>query len=202
VSPTVFIPLAQVPAGLLTFTNKLMPMNWLIRVSGEPLAYSQSIRNELLAVDSELASSSPRSLSQVLSASLSQQKMQTALLGSFSVAALLLGAIGLYGVLAYSVAERKQELGIRMALGSESGQILRLVIAHGLKLTLTGILIGVAIAFALTRFMNSLLFGVSATDPRTFVAVAVLLTLVALVACYVPARRATRVDPIVALRYE
>jgi ABC-type antimicrobial peptide transport system permease subunit len=202
VSPTVFIPLAQVPAGLLTFTNKLMPMNWLIRVSGEPLAYSHSIRNELLAVDSELASSSPRSLSQVLSASLSQQKMQTALLGSFSVAALLLGAIGLYGVLAYSVAERKQELGIRMALGSESGQILRLVIAHGLKLTLTGILIGVAIAFALTRFMNSLLFGVSATDPRTFVAVAVLLTLVALVACYVPARRATRVDPIVALRYE
>ena len=202
VSPTVFIPLAQVPASLLSFTNKLMPMNWLMRVSGEPLGYSQSMRNELLAVDSELASSTPRSLSQVLSASLRQQKMQTTLLGSFSIAALLLGAIGLYGVLAYSVAERKQEFGIRMALGSEGGQILRLVIGHGLKLTLTGILIGVAIALALTRFMNSLLFGVSNIDSHTFVTVAILLTSVALVACYVPARRATKVDPIVALRYE
>jgi predicted permease len=201
-SPTVFIPLAQVPDSLVAFMNRLMPLNWLIRVSGEPLTYSRSIHNELLAIDPELVSSSPRSLTQVLSGSLAQQKIQTALLGFFSATALLLGAIGLYGVLAYSVAERKRELGIRMALGAEPGQILRLVIAHGLKLTLAGVLIGVAGGFVLTRFMTSLLFGISATDPRTFAGVTVLLTLVALVACYVPARRATTVDPMIALRYE
>jgi putative ABC transport system permease protein len=201
-SPTVFIPLAQVPDSLVAFMNRLMPLNWLIRVSGEPLTYSRSIHNELLAIDPKLVSSSPRSLTQVLSGSLAQQKMQTALLGFFSATALLLGAIGLYGVLAYSVAERKRELGIRMALGAEPGQILRLVIAHGLKLTLAGVLIGVASGFVLTRFMTSLLFGISATDPRTFAGVTVLLTLVALVACYVPARRATTVDPMIALRYE
>jgi putative ABC transport system permease protein len=201
-SPTAFIPLAQVPDTLLVFLNRLMPMNWLVRVSGEPLAYTQSIHRELLAIDADLASSNPQSLAQVLSTSLAQQRMETALVGFFSATALLLAAIGLYGVLAYSVAERKREIGIRMALGADPVQILRLVIAHGLKLTLTGIFIGVAIGLILTRFMNSLLFGVGATDPLTFATVVVLLALVALAACYIPAHRALSVDPIIALRYE
>jgi putative ABC transport system permease protein len=201
-SPTVFIPLAQVPDSLLVFSNRLMPINWLVRVSGEPLAFTQSIHRELLAIDPDLVSSNPQSLTQVLSTSLTQQRMETALVGFFSAAALLLGAIGLYGVLAYSVAERKREIGIRIALGADPRQILRLVIVHGLKLTLFGIFIGVVIGLVLTRFMSSLLFGIAATDPLTFATVVVLLTLVALAACYIPAHRAMRVDPIIALRYE
>jgi ABC-type antimicrobial peptide transport system permease subunit len=128
--------------------------------------------------------------------------MQTGLLALFSAAALLLGAIGLYGVLAYSVAERKREIGIRMAMGAERGQILRLVIAHGLKLTLTGMVLGILCGLALARFMRNLLFGTSATDPLTFAMVGGVLMLVAVAACWIPARRATRVDPMIALRYE
>jgi putative ABC transport system permease protein len=201
-SPTVFIPVAQVPDVLVAFINGLMPMNWLIRVSGEPLAFTQSVHREFLGVDADLVASNPRSLEQVLSASLSQQRMEASLVGFFSAAALFLGAIGLYAVLAYSVTERKREIGIRVALGANRVQILRLVIVHGIKLTLSGIFVGVAIGLALSRFMSSLLFGVGATDPLTFVTVVVLLISVALAACCIPAYHAMRVDPIVALRYE
>jgi putative ABC transport system permease protein len=201
-SPTAFIPLAQVPDRLVVFMNRLMPMNWLIRVSGEPLAFSHAVHEEFLAADDDLVTSNPRPLAQVLSTSLAQQSMQTGLLALFSAAALLLGAIGLYGVLAYSVAERKREIGIRMALGAERGQILRLVIAHGLKLALTGMVLGILCGLALARFMRNLLFGTSATDPLTLAMVGGVLMLVAVAACWIPARRATRVDPMIALRYE
>ncbi len=201
-SPTAFIPLAQVPDRLVVFMNRLMPMNWLIRVSGEPLAFSHAVHEEFLAADNDLVTSNPRPLAQVLSTSLAQQSMQTGLLALFSAAALLLGAIGLYGVLAYSVAERKREIGIRMALGAERGQILRLVIAHGLKLALTGMVLGILCGLALARFMRNLLFGTSATDPLTLAMVGGVLMLVAVAACWIPARRATRVDPMIALRYE
>jgi len=177
-------------------------MNWLIRVSGEPLAFSHAVHEEFLAADNDLVTSNPRPLAQVLSTSLAQQSMQTGLLALFSAAALLLGAIGLYGVLAYSVAERKREIGIRMALGAERGQILRLVIAHGLKLALTGMVLGILCGLALARFMRNLLFGTSATDPLTLAMVGGVLMLVAVAACWIPARRATRVDPMIALRYE
>lgn len=201
-SPAVFIPLAQVPDTMIAFMNSLMPMNWLIRVSGEPLAYAPMIHRQFLTVDLDLVSSNPRTLTQVLSASLAQPQTETMLVGFFSVAALSLGAIGLYGVLAYSVAQRKQEVGIRMALGAGSGQILRLIMVNGLKLSLSGILIGMVAGFLLTRFMDRLLFGISAADPLTYALVFVLLLLVTLVACLVPARLATRVDPMAALRTE
>jgi putative ABC transport system permease protein len=201
-SPTVFIPLAQVPNSMIAFMNSLMPMNWLIRVSGDALASAPFIHREFLAVDPDLVSSNPRTLTQVLSESLAQQQTETALVGFFSVAALSLAAIGLYGVLAYSVAQRKQELGIRMALGAGSTQILRLVIVNGLKLAFSGILIGIVVGLVLTRLMGSLLFGISSADPLTYTLVVALLVVVALVACLIPARRATRVDPMVALRYE
>jgi putative ABC transport system permease protein len=201
-SPTVFVPLAQVPEPFLAFTNSLMPINWLIRVSSDPLSFARTVHSELLTVDPDLVASHPRPLTEVLSGSLSQSRLEAVIVGFFSVTALLLGAIGLYALLAYSVNERKREIGIRLALGADQPQILRLIIVQGLKLTLTGICIGVAIALVLSRFMNSLLFGVGATDPLTFTVVVAVLILVAITACYVPAYRAMRVDPIVALRYE
>jgi ABC-type antimicrobial peptide transport system permease subunit len=131
-----------------------------------------------------------------------QPKFNALLLGLFAGLALLLTAIGLYGVMAYSVIQRAQEIGIRIALGAQTGDVLKMVLRHGLKLTTLGLSIGLVAAYALTRFMQSLLFGVRATDPLTFAAIALLLTAVALAACWIPARRATKVDPMVALRHE
>jgi putative ABC transport system permease protein len=138
----------------------------------------------------------------VMGTSAAAPRFRTVLLGLFGLAALLLGGLGIYGVISYSVSQRTREFGIRVALGADLGQILRSVIAHGLKLTLAGVLIGVAGGLVLTRFLRSLLFGISAADPLTFASVALLLTVVAVLACYIPARRAIKVDPVIALRYE
>jgi putative ABC transport system permease protein len=131
-----------------------------------------------------------------------QPRFNLTLLGLFGGLALLLSAAGIYGVTSYAVAQRAQEIGIRKALGAQSGDVLRLVIRQAMAAVLPGVVIGLAITLASTRVMKSLLFGVSATDPLTFVAIALSLTLVALLACWIPARRATRVDPMVALRCE
>jgi putative ABC transport system permease protein len=141
-------------------------------------------------------------MEEVIGISIAQPRFRTTLLSLFGAAALLLAAMGIYGVLAYTVAQQTHEIGIRMALGANPGRVLRLVLARGLRLAGAGTAIGVLAALMLTQLLNSLLFGVSATDPVTFVAVAGLLLGVALLACYVPARRAMRVDPMVALRYE
>ncbi len=141
-------------------------------------------------------------MTEVIGASIAAQRFLTTLMGIFAGLALMLTAVGLYGVLSYQVSQRTQEIGIRIALGAEPRDILRLVLGQGLWLTVIGVAMGIVAALLLMRVMASLLYGVSATDPATFAGVALLLAAVALLACYIPARRATKVDPMVALHYE
>ena len=141
-------------------------------------------------------------MNEVIAASLAQQRFLMILLDSFAVTALLLASLGLYGVISYLVGQRTQELGIRLALGAQRKDLLRLVLSHGMKMALGGVAVGLVAALGLTRLLGKMLYGVSATDPLTFVVITLLLVTVALVACFVPARRATKVDPLVALRYE
>src|SRR5574337_1088285 len=141
-------------------------------------------------------------MDEILADSVAQPRYQTILLDLFGIAALILAAVGVYGVISYSVAQRTHEIGIRMALGAEKSDVVRMVVGRGLKLALIGVGVGVAGALALTRFLSSLLYGVTPTDPLTFISVSLILIVVALLACYFPARRAAKVDPMVALRYE
>jgi predicted permease len=146
--------------------------------------------------------SRPQTMNEVIAASLGQQRFLMILLDAFAVVALLLASLGLYGVISYLVGQRTQELGIRLALGAQRKDVLRLVLGHGMKMALGGVALGLIAALGLTRLLSKMLYGVSATDPLTFGLIASLLTLVALLACFFPARRATKVDPLVALRYE
>ena len=143
-----------------------------------------------------------RSMDQLLGNAIARQRLTLVLLVGFGLLALLLAAVGIYGVISYSVSQRTRELGIRIALGASASDVLRLIVGQGMKLTLAGIALGLLSAFVVTRWMETLLFGVRATDPLTFSVIAPLLTAVALVACWLPARRATKVDPMVALRDE
>jgi putative ABC transport system permease protein len=177
-------------------------MHLVVRTAGEPLAMAGAIRNEVLAIDKDQPVSNIRTMEQLLSNTTSPRRFNMLLLGIFAGVALLLAGIGLYGVMAYSVTQRTHEIGIRMALGAQAGDVLKMVIGEGLRLVLIGVAIGIAGAMALTRLLAGLLFGVTANDPAIFAAVSLLLILVALLASYFPARRATRVDPIFALRFE
>jgi putative ABC transport system permease protein len=177
-------------------------MTILVRTSNDPLALVSTARSELQQLDPELPMAAVATMDQLLADSLSRSRFTMLLLGIFSAVALVLAAVGIYGLIAYSVTQRTQELGIRIALGAQRRDVLRLVLGQGARLTLLGVTLGILAALAVSRLLASMLFGVSATDPLTFAGVAALLGIVALLACFIPARRATRVDPIVALRYE
>jgi predicted permease len=165
-------------------------------------ALLDSIRRVVRAHGSQNIISRPQTMSEVIAGSLAERRFSMILLNAFAAAALLLANVGLYGVISYLVGQRTQEIGVRVALGASRADVLRLVLSHGMKMALGGVSLGLVAALGLTRLLTNMLYGVSATDPATFVAIALVLTAVALLACFVPAWRATRIDPLVALRYE
>jgi putative ABC transport system permease protein len=191
--PFFYTPLAQ---------GSMSSMALFVRTDGDPLAVLPAVRAELKSLNKNLTLFQINTFSAHIASALSADRMIAVLLGVFGVAALLLAAVGLYGVMSYAVARRTHEIGVRMALGAQRGDIVRLVLWQGMALLLVGSVVGLAASFALTRLIASLLFGVSASDPVTFVGITLLLGGVAMLACYLPARRATKVDPMVALRYE
>ena len=177
-------------------------MNFVVRTQGDPLSLVGAVRKEVQGLDPDQPIASVKKMSDWVDSSVSEPRYRTTLLGMFAALAMILAAMGIYGVMSYSVAQRTHEIGVRMALGARQHDVLKLVVRQGMLLTLVGVALGLIGALALTRVMQSLLFEVTAKDPVTFAVVAALLTAVAFVACFIPARRATKVDPLVALRYE
>ena len=177
-------------------------MTLIIRSSAGSLQLEESVRKLASSLSDDTPIAEVKSMPAILSDAVSAPRSVTSLFSAFAALALILGMVGIYGVIAFFVGQRTREIGVRMALGAQPGDVFRLVIREGLSLTLIGVAIGLAAAFGLTRFLSNLLYGVGATDPLNFAGVAVLFGVVALVACYIPARRAMRVDPMVALRYE
>jgi putative ABC transport system permease protein len=177
-------------------------LNLVIRTSNDPRLLARAVEEQVHELDRDIPVHRLKTLNQYLGSAVAQPKFNALLLGLFAALALLLTAIGLYGVMAYSVLQRTPEIGIRVALGAQRGDVLRLVLRHGLWLTASGLGLGLLAAVALTRLLQSLLYGVKATDPWIYAGVALLLAGVALLACWIPARRATQVDPLGALRYE
>jgi putative ABC transport system permease protein len=176
--------------------------NLVIRTATDPAGIASAVRQQVASIDRDQPVSTIRMMTDVLFESVAQQRFRTMLLAAFAAVALTLAAVGIYGVMSYSVTQRTHEIGVRMALGAQRRDVVRLVVRGGLALTSAGVCLGLAGSFALTRVMSGLLFGVTATDSVTFAGITVLLTAVALLACYLPARHATKVDPMVALRYE
>ena len=198
--PTLYGPIPQAPKSAVPFMANNLSL--VVRTGIEPEALASTVRRELRNVDVDVATAGVRPMHQFLAASVAARRFNMELLGVFAVTALLLAAAGLYAVIAYLVSQRTREIGIRLALGATPRHILRLMMGQGMKLTLIGVAIGLVGAIAVTRLMRSLLFAVAPTDLMTFGISSVVLIVVALLACFIPARRATKVDPLVALRYE
>ena len=191
--PEVYWAYPQYPVRSVTF---------VLRTAIEPMSLADATRKEIWAVDKDLPISSLQTMEGLISASIAQQRLYLWLMGGFAAVALLLAAVGIYGVTSYAVAQRSHEIGVRMALGAQQNDVLKLVVGQGARLALIGLTIGLIVGAALTRLIKSLLYGVSATDALTFSLVSLLLAAISLLACYLPARRATKVDPVVALRCE
>jgi putative ABC transport system permease protein len=200
--PNMYIPVSQVTDGMTALNARIGPILWIVRTHGDPHALSTPIQNELRQASGGLPVARIRTMDEVVVRSTAREDFNMLLLTIFGCSALLLAAIGIYGLMAYSVQQRTQELGIRMALGAQAGDVRKLVIYQGMSLAVIGVLLGTAAAFGLTRLIANLLFGVKPWDPLVFATVPIILAIVALVAVWVPAHRATRVDPLDALRYE
>jgi ABC-type antimicrobial peptide transport system permease subunit len=189
----IYLPEAQFPTQFMTL---------VVHTSSAPRGVLAAVRNEIHEMDKDQAVYNIVTMDELLADSIALRRFSMVLLMIFAGVALVLASVGIYGVISFAVTQRTHEIGVRMALGASRRDILRLVVREGMTLALVGIGAGLIATFAMTRLMASLLYGISATDPTTFIAIAALLTSVALGACFVPARRATKVDPMVALRYE
>jgi putative ABC transport system permease protein len=200
--PTMYVPIPQLSDGVTAILSGRWSMTWAVRTKVAPYSLNAAIQRELRAASGGLPVAHIRTMNQVVTESTARNEFNMTLLSIFAGIALLLAVIGIYGLMAYAVQQRTREIGIRMALGAQPGDVLRMVLRHGLLLCLVGIAVGISGGFAVVRLMKSLIFGVSPTDPVTFVSVAVLLAAVAFAACWIPARKASRVDPMVALRHE
>ncbi len=200
-NPTMFIPQAQVPDLANALNVRLTPIAWVVRTQGDPYLLSAPVQEQLRQATG-LPVTDVRSMGEVVSLSTSRERFNMWLMSVFGASALVLAAIGIYGLMAYSVEQRTQEIGIRLALGAQAAHVKNMVVFQGMRLALVGVVVGIAAAFWLARLISSFLFGVTARDPLVFGGVPALLTLVALLAVWIPARRASNVDPIIALRYE
>ncbi len=197
-----YVPQGQATDGLTALIGGLIPLSWAVRTSGDPLSLRDAVTREMRVIDPMIPASHMQSAGQIISESLSRQNFNTLLLTVFAAIAVLLAAIGLYGLISYSVEQRTREIGVRVALGAGRGEVLRLIVSQGAKLAAAGVVAGLAAAFGLTRLLGSLLYGVKAADPATFATAAAIIALVALAGSYIPALRAAAVDPNQALRHE
>jgi putative ABC transport system permease protein len=193
VSPEIYVPFSQMPMNSLTL---------FVRTSTDTTEFARTLRSEVFAIDSNQPVFDVRTLDQRVVQTIAASRSLMLLFSGFAVLALVLASVGIYGIVSYSVSQRTREIGIRMALGARGVDVLRMVLKNGMILVVAGVAIGIGGALALTRFLTTMLFGVTPTDSTTFVVVSLALAAVALIACLIPARRATKVDPIVALRYE
>ena len=197
-----YIPQSQVPQGLTQLANSVIPLSWCMRTAMDPNSLRTAVEQQFQAVDPLISISKVRPMEQVIAEGVSRQNFNMLLLSIFAGIALILAAIGIYGLMSYAVEQQTQELGIRMALGAGRRQVVKLIMKQGMTPAVLGVVVGLAIAFGVTRVLGSLLYGVKASDPFTFALVAAILTAVALFATYIPARRAVNVDPVIALRQE
>jgi putative ABC transport system permease protein len=194
--PALYTPYAQAGAPWKRW-NMLV-----VRTPGEPMAFAEAVKRQIWQVDPQLPVTKLQAMPDVMSLSFAERRFNMLLLGLFAAVALVLAGVGIYGVVSYAVAQRTREIGIRMALGAQRQDVLKLVVRQGMTLALAGIGIGLVAALPLTRFLQTLLFGIKGTDPATYAVISLILIAVALAACFLPARRATKVDPMIALRYE
>jgi ABC-type antimicrobial peptide transport system permease subunit len=194
-----FVPQSQIPDAVNDLNRRIIPVAWVIRTKVPPLSISRAVQAKLREATA-LPVADIRSMDQIVSKSTSREQFNTLLMTTFALSALVLAAIGIYGVMAYAVQQRTREIGVRLALGAQPAAVQRMVVMQGMRLALIGVVIGIGSAYWLARYMKSLLFGVEVRDPMVFVGVPVLLAVIALLAVWIPAARASRIDPLGALR--